>query len=102
MTDEIFSNAIKVPVLNINRKLRVNSDFREMLDCEQIDVMHVVTPPHWHALQNIYSLDAGCDVWAEKPMTRTIAEGKWIADAVARNSRVFRLNTWFRMKDNFY
>ena len=78
------------------------SDFREMLDCEQIDVMHVVTPPHWHALQNIYSLDAGCDVWAEKPMTRTIAEGKWIADAVARNSRVFRLNTWFRMKDNFY
>jgi len=77
-------------------------DFREMIDSESIDVVHVVTPPHWHALQNIYALDAGCDVWAEKPMTRTIAEGKWVADAVHRNSRVFRLNTWFRMKDNFY
>lgn len=77
-------------------------DFREMIDSEDIDVVHVVTPPHWHALQNIYALDAGCDVWAEKPMTRTIAEGAWIADAVHRNGRVFRLNTWFRMKDNFY
>ncbi|MBQ9367647.1 MAG: Gfo/Idh/MocA family oxidoreductase [Victivallales bacterium] len=77
-------------------------DFREMIDSEDIDVVHVVTPPHWHAIQNIYALDAGCDVWAEKPMTRTIAEGQWIAEAVARNSRVFRLNTWFRLKDNFY
>ena len=77
-------------------------DFREMIDSEDIDVVHVVTPPHWHAIQNIYALDAGCDVWAEKPMTRTIAEGQWIAEAVARNARVFRLNTWFRLKDNFY
>ncbi len=77
-------------------------DFREMIDSEEIDVVHVVTPPHWHAVQNIYALDAGCDVWAEKPMTRTIAEGQLIAEAVARNARVFRLNTWFRLKDNFY
>ena len=49
-------------------------DFREMLDRESIDFVHVVTPPHWHALQNIAALNAGCDVWAEKPMTRTIAE----------------------------
>jgi len=62
----------------------------------------VVTPPHWHALQNIYALDAGCDVWAEKPMTRTIAEGLHIAEAVRRNGRVFRLNTWFRLYGAFY
>ena len=30
-------------------------DFREMIDSEEIDVVHVVTPPHWHALQNIYA-----------------------------------------------
>jgi len=77
-------------------------DFREMLDCESIDVMHVVTPPHWHALQNVYALNAGCDVWAEKPMTRTISEGAHVAAAVKRNSRVFRLNTWFRMYGDFY
>lgn len=78
------------------------SDFREMIDNEDIDVVHVVTPPHWHALQNIYALDAGCDVWAEKPMTRTIAEGESVAEAVRRNGRIFRLNTWFRLKDSFY
>ena len=77
-------------------------DFREMIDSEEIDVVHVVTPPHWHALQNIYALNAGCDVWAEKPMTRTIAEGQAVADAVRRNGRVFRLNTWFRLYGGFY
>ena len=81
---------------------RAYLDFREMLDSESIDVVHVVTPPHWHALQNIYALNAGCDVWAEKPMTRTIAEGQAIADAVRRNGRVFRLNTWFRLYGQFY
>lgn len=77
-------------------------DFREMIDCEEIDVMHVVTPPHWHALMNQYCLYAGIDVWAEKPMTRTIEEGSHVISAVNRTGRVFRLNTWFRMKDNFY
>ncbi len=77
-------------------------DFREMLDSESIDVVHVVTPPHWHALQNIYALNAGCDVWAEKPMTRTISEGAQVAAAVQNNARVFRLNTWFRLYGTFY
>jgi predicted dehydrogenase len=77
-------------------------DFREMLDSEDIDCCHVVTPPHWHTLQNIAALDAGCDVWAEKPMTRTISEGRYVRDAVRRNGRVFRLNTWFRLHSDFY
>jgi predicted dehydrogenase len=77
-------------------------DFREMLASEEIDCCHVVTPPHWHSLQNIAALDAGCDVWAEKPMTRTIDEGQYVADAVRRNGRVFRLNTWFRLYSGFY
>jgi len=84
------------------KELHVYRDFREMIDSEHIDVVHVVTPPHWHALQNVYALDAGCDVWAEKPMTRTIDEGRMIADAVRRNGRVFRLNTWFRLYGQFY
>jgi len=77
-------------------------DFREMLDRGDIDVVHVPTPPHWHALVSIAALNAGCDVWCEKPMTRTIAEGQHVIDAVKRNGRVFRLNTWFRMYGGFY
>jgi len=77
-------------------------DFREMLATEDIDCCHVVTPPHWHTLQNLAALDAGCDVWAEKPMTRTIDEGQYVIEAVRRNGRVFRLNTWFRLHSGFY
>ncbi|MBQ7179108.1 MAG: Gfo/Idh/MocA family oxidoreductase [Victivallales bacterium] len=99
---DCFKSRVKSSLERIGNGCKGYADFREMIDNEDIDVLHVVTPPHWHALQNIYGLDAGCDVWAEKPMTRTIAEGTYIANAVKRNARVFRLNTWFRFKDNFY
>jgi myo-inositol 2-dehydrogenase / D-chiro-inositol 1-dehydrogenase len=77
-------------------------DFREILARDDIDIIHVVTPPHWHALISIAAANAGKDVWCEKPMTRTIAEGRKVIEAVRRNQRVFRLNTWFRFQDDFY
>lgn len=46
--------------------------------------------------------NAGKDIWCEKPMTHTIGEGKRVMEAVQQNGRIFRLNTWFRFKDNFY
>ncbi len=46
---------------------------------------------------------AGKDIWCEKPMTRTIAEGLGVIDAVKRHDRIFRINTWFRFgRGNFY
>jgi hypothetical protein len=45
---------------------------------------------------------AGKDIWCEKPMTRTIGEGKKVVEAVNAHGRMFRLNTWFRFKDTFY
>ncbi len=77
-------------------------DFRQVLDRGDIDVVHVPTPPHWHALISIAAAEAGCDVFCEKPMTRTIAEGQYVIDAVRRNGRMFRLNTWFRLTGGLY
>jgi myo-inositol 2-dehydrogenase / D-chiro-inositol 1-dehydrogenase len=71
-------------------------DFRELLARTDIDIVHIATPPHWHALMAIAAANAGKDVWCEKPMTRTIGEGLRVAEAVRRNGTVFRLNTWFR------
>jgi hypothetical protein len=45
---------------------------------------------------------AGKDIWCEKPMTRTIGEGKRVVEAVKQYGRMFRLNTWFRFQDEFY
>jgi myo-inositol 2-dehydrogenase/D-chiro-inositol 1-dehydrogenase len=77
-------------------------DFREVLVRRDIDIVHIATPPHWHALISIAAAEAGKDVWCEKPMTRTIAEGQAVVRAVERNGRIFRVNTWFRFADEFY
>ncbi len=77
-------------------------DFREVLERDDIDVIHVATPPHWHALISIAAAKAGKDVWCEKPMTRTIAESRAVREVVQQYGRIFRLNTWFRFRSNFY
>lgn len=77
-------------------------DFREVLIRPDIDIIHIATPPHWHAQMSIMAAEAGKDVWCEKPMTRTIGEGKRVVEAMKVYGKMFRLNTWFRFKDNFY
>ena len=77
-------------------------DFREVLQRPDIDIVHIATPPHWHAKMSIMAAEAGKDVWCEKPMTRTIGEGKKVVEAMKVHGKMFRLNTWFRFKDNFY
>lgn len=77
-------------------------DFREVLERSDIDIVHIATPPHWHALISAAAAEAGKDIWCEKPMTRTIAEGQAVVRAVERNGRIFRVNTWFRFEDEFY
>jgi myo-inositol 2-dehydrogenase / D-chiro-inositol 1-dehydrogenase len=77
-------------------------DFREILERPDIDIVHIATPPHWHGLMAVAAAEAGKDIWCEKPMTRTIGEGRDIVRAVERTGRIFRVNTWFRFEDIFY
>lgn len=77
-------------------------DFREVCQLPEVDIVHIATPPHWHGLMAVEAAKAGKDIWCEKPMTRTIGEGKKVVEAVNAHGRMFRLNTWFRFKDNFY
>jgi myo-inositol 2-dehydrogenase/D-chiro-inositol 1-dehydrogenase len=82
--------------------VRGYSDFRELLAQPDIDIVHIATPPHWHGIMSVMAAQAGKDVWCEKPMTRTIGEGKRVVEAMEQYGRMFRLNTWFRFQDNFY
>jgi predicted dehydrogenase len=77
-------------------------DFRELVARDDIDIVHICTPPHWHALMAIAAAKAGKDIWCEKPMSRTLGEGIAMVKAVEKQNRIFRLNTWFRFKDSFY
>jgi predicted dehydrogenase len=83
-------------------EVRGYKDFREVLERPDIDIVHIVTPPHWHALISVAAAEAGKDIWCEKPMTRTIGEGVQVVDAVRKHGRIFRVNTWFRFQDDFY
>ena len=78
------------------------SDFRELIARDDIDIVHIATPPHWHALMAIEAAKAGKDIWCEKPMSRTIGEGLAMVKEVEKQNRIFRLNTWFRFKGGFY
>jgi len=77
-------------------------DFRELIARPDIDIVHIATPPHWHGIMSEMAAEAGKDIWCEKPMTRTIGEGKKVIEAVRFNGRMFRLNTWFRFTGQFY
>ena len=72
------------------------TDFRRVLERKDIDVVGIATPPHWHALISIAACEAGKDVFCEKPMTRFIAEGRAVVNAVKRYGRVFQVGTWKR------
>ena len=83
-------------------KVKAYRDFVELLADPGVDVVHVCTPPHWHGCMDVMAVKAGKDVWAEKPMTRTLGEGRRVVEAVAETKRMLRLNTWFRFEDQFY
>ncbi|TLU98996.1 Gfo/Idh/MocA family oxidoreductase [Dyadobacter luticola] len=86
----------------VEKGVKTFSDYREVIQLPEVDIVHVATPPHWHGIIAADAARAGKDVWCEKPMTRTIGEGKRLVEAVQQHGRIFRLNTWFRFEDNFY
>jgi predicted dehydrogenase len=59
-------------------------DFRQLLESKDVDAVINATPDHWHALISIYACMAKKDVYVEKPMTLTIAEGRAMSDAARK------------------
>ena len=69
------------------------TDFRRLVERNDLDVVSVATPPHWHALVAVAAMAAGKDVLCEKPMTKFIAEGRAVVNAARRYGRVFQIGT---------
>lgn len=68
-------------------------DYRKILDREDIDVVTIVTPDHWHTKIAVEAMKAGKDVYCEKPLTLTIDEGKIIRKTLDETGRVFQVGT---------
>lgn len=69
----------------------IHSDFRELLDRDDIDGVLIATPDHWHALQTIMACDAGKDVYIEKPLSITVEEGQNMVRAARRAGRIVQV-----------
>jgi hypothetical protein len=72
------------------------NDYRELLARKDMDGVVIVTPDHWHTLMSIDAVKAGKDVYCEKPISVTVAEGRELAKAVRRYGRVFQTGTQYR------
>jgi predicted dehydrogenase len=72
------------------------ADFRLLLERQDIDVVAIATPPHWHPIISISAMEAGKDVLCEKPMTRCLGEGRAVANAEKRYGRIFQIGTFGR------
>ena len=71
-------------------------DFRELLARQDIDAVMISTPDHWHVPMALAAMEAGKDVSLEKPITRSIGEGRRLSDAAQRLGRVFRVDSELR------
>ncbi len=66
-------------------------DFRKLLEVKEIDAVTVVTPDHWHAIPTLTAFEAGKDVFVEKPLSYSVAEGRAIADGSLNYRRVTQM-----------
>jgi len=73
-----------------DKNVTVYTDFRELLTREDIDVVFIGTPDHWHCLPAIAAAKAGKDIYCEKPLSLTIREARAMVNAVRRYGRVFQ------------
>jgi predicted dehydrogenase len=63
-------------------------DFRRVLDDPHVDLVAIATPNHWHALLAVWAMQAGKDVYLEKPVSHTVSEGRVVAETARRHGRI--------------
>lgn len=75
--------------------------FEEIIANKDVDAVVVVTPDHWHTIPSIMAMEAGKDVFCEKPLSTTILEGQAAIEAVRRTKRVYQSGTFQRSGKHF-
>jgi predicted dehydrogenase len=101
---DIFDYRANLALESFNTDTNTIKRFRthqELIDSGEVDAVVIATPDHWHAPISIYALNAGVNVYVEKPMTHNIAETYALRDAVAASSAVFAVGHQHRQTQSF-
>ena len=72
---------------------RTYADYRAMLKEKDLDIVLIATPDHWHALTAIAAMEAGADLYLQKPISIDVAEGQAILAAARKHKRVVQIGT---------
>ena len=86
---------------DMNERCDMYEFYEDLLDRKDIDVVCVATPDHWHALISIDALDAGKDLYLQKPLAYTITEGLAVQTAVRHNGRILQMGSQQRSSAEF-
>jgi len=86
----------------VGRDIEAYTDYRKLLEREDIDAVVIATPDHWHALNSIHALEAGKDVYCQKPVTYTIEESIEVRDKVFETGRVFQCGAQGSSEDFYW
>ncbi len=84
-----------------NKNCAQYNDFRGLIARDDIDTLCISVPDHWHSIPAIMGLRAGKDIYGEKPLALTVAEGQAMVEAVHRYNRVWQTGSWQRSTDHF-
>lgn len=88
--------------LNVDAsKVKTYKDYRSMLDRKDIDAVIIGTPDHWHALMMIHAVEAGKDVYVEKPVGNSIIECRTMVNAQQKYNKVVQAGQWQRSQQHF-
>ena len=78
------------------RKVTGYQDIRKLLENDDIDAVTIATPNHWHSLAAIWAIQAGKDVYVEKPVSHEVWEGRQLVNAARKHSRIVQTGTQSR------
>ncbi|MBK7106935.1 MAG: Gfo/Idh/MocA family oxidoreductase [Ignavibacteriae bacterium] len=84
-----------------NNDCKTYHDYKELLAREDIDVVSIAVPDHWHGIISIAALQAGKDVYGEKPLSHNLMEGRAICDTVKKYNRIWQTGSWQRSQSHF-
>lgn len=82
-------------------RIKTYSDYRDLLDRKDIDAVIIGTPDHWHALIMIHAVQAGKDVYVEKPVGNSIAECRAMVAAQEKYNKIVQAGQWQRSQQHF-
>lgn len=98
---DVFRDRREAVVARHKETAKGYNDYHELLARKDIDAVIIATPPHWHALAAIHAVEAGKDIYLQKPMTMYPDETLAVRNAVNKHGRVSQIGTQIHATENY-